>query len=140
MSALSEMLTAANAEGLSYAEIERRAGAAGFKLSHGTAHVYMTGRHGQVSRQYLEAFVAVFPALRLDDLARAAELPPDLGPYVAPDVASALSGPERDALDTIIKSMAAGKVEISPTQSDLALAAEARKAAASAARRSRKKS
>lgn len=155
MSALSEMLTAANRDGLPYTEIERRARDAGFKLSHGTAHVYMTGRHGTVSRKYLEAFVAVFPSLKLDELVAAAQLPPDLGPYVAPEVAAALSRSERDAIDTIIKSMASGKAvrlddatptiaeeepEIHPRgQSDPPAAGEPRGAAGQSARRRRAK-
>jgi hypothetical protein len=130
MSELSEMLTAANVDGLSYDQIEARARAAGFDLSHGTAHVYMSGRHRKVSRKYLEALVAVFPSLKLDELMRAAELPPDYGPYEPPEQASALSPQERDALNTIIKSMAQGKVSTAKPERHLGVAAHPRKGVA----------
>lgn len=119
------MLTAANIEGLSYAQIEARAAASGFKISHGTANVYMNGKHGRPNRRHLAALAAVFPSLKLADLLRAADLPPDYGPYEPPEEASALSRPERDALDTIIKAMARSRADL-PTKSEVALAGQKR--------------
>jgi hypothetical protein len=110
MSALSELLLQANAEGLSYQRIEDRARERGAQLSHGTAHKYMTGQHPpRAARDVLRAFTVVFPSLTMKALEAAADLPTDLGNYVPPAEANALTRKEREALNVLIRSIAQGR-------------------------------
>lgn len=117
MSALSELLQGANKESLSMQKITDRARTRGHDIGKDTIWKYMTGRHGKtVQREHLEALADVFPGVTLQSLEEAAKLPPDLGDYTPPPEARALSRDERDAVTTIIKSMARGKVQTGPRQ------------------------
>lgn len=119
MSALSELLTQANKEGLSLQKITDRMRERGHDIGKDTVWKYMTGRHSTVTTAYLRAFVDVFPSLNLAQLQRAAEVPRDLGEWEPPDEAHALDQREREALEILIKSMARGKapgVQAVPTR------------------------
>jgi hypothetical protein len=109
MSALSELLTQANKEGLSLQKITDRMRERGHDIGKDTVWKYMTGRHTVVTTAYLRAFVDVFPSLSLAALQRAADMPRDLGQWEPPDEAHALDQREREALEVLIRSMARGK-------------------------------
>lgn len=111
MSALSELLTRANKEGLSLQKITDQMRERGHDIGKDTVWKYMTGRHSTVTTAYLRAFVDVFPSLDLAALQRAAELPPELGEWQPPAEAAALTQRERDALEVLIRSMARRKAE-----------------------------
>lgn len=109
MSELSELLTRANTEELSVQRLTDQMRARGHTIGRDTVWRYLTGRHAGVSDDYLKAFVDVLPGLDLDELRRAAALPPDLGTWEPPAEARSLDQRERDALDVLIKSIARGK-------------------------------
>lgn len=105
MSALSDLLVNANAEGLSARSIARQAREAGYKINHDTAARYLRGDHGRPDEETLLAFASVLP-VRLNDLRAAAELPAEeTEPYRPPAEASRLSRRQRRAVDEIIRAM-----------------------------------
>lgn len=109
MSTLSDLLAQANADGLSTQRVTDLMRQRGHRIGRDTVWRYLTGRHTTVSDSYLRAFIDVFPGLDLNELRRAAEIPPDLGTWEPPAEAHTLNQREREALDVIIKSMARGK-------------------------------
>jgi transcriptional regulator with XRE-family HTH domain len=105
MSALSELLSGANAGGLSAREIARRAQESGFSLNHDTVARYLRGDHGRPDEPTLIAFSAVL-TLPLGRLRTAAGLPSEVvEPYVPPTEAGRLSRRQRKAVDEIIRAM-----------------------------------
>lgn len=146
MSALSELIQAANADDWSVDRMYARARELDLQVSRDAIWRYSSGRNRTVDEMVLRAFAAIFPALRIDDLMRAAQIPPRLGNWSPPKEANLLDEDERAALNTIIKSMAAGKSSVDlaagsgKTEAALRIAADTRPEAASASRRSRKKS
>lgn len=116
MSALSELLTNANTNGWSYEVIAEKAQERGHRLSRDTAWRYMTGRQREVAEQYLRALADVL-GLPWEAARQAAQLPADLGEYRPPAEANALSQPEREAVDLLIKAIARGRGAAGASQS-----------------------
>ena len=114
MSALSDLLSQANSDGLSTQRLTALMRERGHRIGRDTVWRYLTGRHTTVSDLYLRAFVDVLPRLHLDELRRVSAVPPDLGAWEPPPEAHALSQREREALDVLIKSMAQGKIAAPP--------------------------
>jgi transcriptional regulator with XRE-family HTH domain len=105
MSALSELLVRANANGLSARSIARQAQEAGFKINHDTAARYLRGDHGRPDEETLQAFANVLP-VRLSELRAAARLPAEeTEPYRPPVESSRLNRRQRRAVDEIIRAM-----------------------------------
>ena len=116
MSALSEVLVAANTERRSARAIARAARDKGHTLNHDTAARYLRGDHGVPDEATLVAFADVL-AVPLRDLRAAADLPAEsTAPYVPPPEASRLTRRQRRAVDEIIRSMLDGRAE-SPVRS-----------------------
>jgi hypothetical protein len=102
---LSEILVAANTDGLSARSIARQAQTRGFTLNHDTAARYLRGDHGRPDETTLRAFAAVLE-VSLQSLRAAADLPADeTEPYEPPAEASRLSRRQRRAVDEIIRAM-----------------------------------
>ncbi len=106
MSALSEILAAANAElGLSARGASRLALEQGLALNHDTAARYLRGDHGRPDEATLVALSTVF-RVPLAELRVAADLPADeTEPYVPPQEASRLTRRQRNAVDEVIRAM-----------------------------------
>jgi transcriptional regulator with XRE-family HTH domain len=105
MSALSDLLKAANANGGSARSIARSAKELGFTLNHDTAARYLRGDHGRPDEQTLVALGAVLD-VPIGQLRRAASLPSEqTEPYQPPAEASRLSRRQRRAVDEIIRAM-----------------------------------
>jgi transcriptional regulator with XRE-family HTH domain len=102
---LSELLQAANTEGLSARSIARQAQALGYSLNHDTAARYLRGDHGRPDEDTLLALASVLK-LPLAPLRKAAQLPSEVTePYRPPPEASRLSRRQRRAVDEIIRAM-----------------------------------
>jgi transcriptional regulator with XRE-family HTH domain len=105
MKRLSELLQAANTEGLSARSIARQAQALGYSLNHDTAARYLRGDHGRPDEDTLLALASVLK-LPLAPLRKAAQLPSEVTePYRPPPEASRLSRRQRRAVDEIIRAM-----------------------------------
>ena len=105
MTALSELLTSLNTDGLSARELSRRAQQAGHTLNHDTAARYLRGDHGRPDESTLVALAAVL-GTPLAGLRAAAGLPSELtSPYTPPPEASRLTRRQRLAVDEIIRAM-----------------------------------
>ena len=105
MKSLSELLQAANTEGLSARSIARQAQALGYSLNHDTAARYLRGDHGRPDEDTLLALASVLK-LPLAPLRKAAQLPSEVTePYRPPAEASRLSRRQRRAVDEIIRAM-----------------------------------
>src|SRR3954451_1717272 len=105
MSALSDLLVAANSAGLSARSLARRAQEAGYRINHDTAARYLRGDHGRPDEETLRAFGSVLP-VRLSELRTTAQLPAEVTePYRPPAEASRLSRRQRRAVDEIIRAM-----------------------------------
>jgi transcriptional regulator with XRE-family HTH domain len=105
VSALSEVLVAANRSGLSARGLARAARERGHSLNHDTAARYLRGDHGVPDEATLVAFADVL-AVPLRDLRAAADLPAETTePYVPPAEASRLTRRQRRAVDEIIRAM-----------------------------------
>jgi len=105
MTALSELLRAANQGRLSARAIAIRAREGGFTLNHDTAARYLRGDHGRPDEATLRAFAEVL-GIGLADLRRAAELPTEqTEAYQPPPEAARLSRRQRRAVDEIIRAM-----------------------------------
>jgi transcriptional regulator with XRE-family HTH domain len=102
---LSELLQAANTEGLSARAIARQAQTLGYSLNHDTAARYLRGDHGKPDEDTLLALASVLK-LPLAPLRKAAQLPSEVTePYRPPPEASRLSRRQRRAVDEIIRAM-----------------------------------
>jgi len=102
---LSELLQAANTEGLSARSIARQAQALGYSLNHDTAARYLRGDHGRPDEDTLLALASVLK-LPLAPLRKAAQLPSEVTePYRPPPEASRLSRRQRRAVDEVIRAM-----------------------------------
>lgn len=102
---LSELLNAANKNGLSARSIAREAKALNFSLNHDTAARYLRGDHGRPDEDTLVALSSVLE-IPLTRLRAAAELPSEVTePYRPPAEASRLSRRQRRAVDEIIRAM-----------------------------------
>jgi transcriptional regulator with XRE-family HTH domain len=134
MSALSDLLTASNREGLSARSIARNAQSLGYTLNHDTAARYLRGDHGRPDEVTLVALSQVL-GISLARLRTASSLPADsTEPYTPPAEASRLTRRQRRAVDEVIRAM------IEPTTrrgevAELAARRPAKKAAPRAARR-----
>jgi transcriptional regulator with XRE-family HTH domain len=134
MTALSDLLTASNREGLSARSIARNAQSLGFTLNHDTAARYLRGDHGRPDEVTLVALSQVL-GISLARLRTASSLPADsTEPYMPPAEASRLTRRQRRAVDEMIRAM------IEPTTrrgevADLAARRPAKKATPRAARR-----
>lgn len=105
MKSLSELLQAANTEGLSARSIARQAQSLGYSLNHDTAARYLRGDHGRPDEDTLLALASVLK-LPLAPLRKAAQLPSEVTePYRPPPEASRLSRRQRRAVDEIIRAM-----------------------------------
>ncbi|MDQ2836719.1 MAG: hypothetical protein M3Y42_09665 [Actinomycetota bacterium] len=105
MSALSELLNAANTERLSARELARRAREQDFTLNHDTAARYLRGDHGRPDEDTLMALAKVLE-VPLAKLRTAAELPSEVTePYRPPPESSRLNRRQRRAVDEIIRAM-----------------------------------
>jgi len=105
MSALSDLLNAANAGRLSARSLARTAQAAGFSLNHDTAARYLRGDHGRPDENTLLALSKVL-RIPMSRLRAAASLPADeTEPYRPPSESSRLSRRQRRAIDEIIRAM-----------------------------------
>ena len=105
MTALSELLSAANVNGWSTREVARRAEKNGHKLSQATANVYLAGRHGVPTESVLAAFSDVLN-IPIDKLRTAAGVPAGTGsPWTPPSEANRLDLRQRRALEELIRSM-----------------------------------
>ncbi|MCW2523673.1 MAG: hypothetical protein JWO63_2008 [Frankiales bacterium] len=105
MSALSDLLKAANDGGESARAIARSAKELGFSLNHDTAARYLRGDHGRPDEQTLVALAAVL-GVPIGQLRTAAGLPSEqTEPYLPPAEASRLSRRQRRAVDEIIRAM-----------------------------------
>jgi hypothetical protein len=134
MSALSDLLTASNRDGMSARSIARTAQSLGFTLNHDTAARYLRGDHGRPDEGTLVALSQVL-GISMARLRTAASLPSDAtDPYSPPAEASRLTRRQRRAVDEIIRAM------IEPTTrrgevADLASRRPVKKATPRAARR-----
>ena len=105
MSALSDVLTAANTGGLSARAVARLAQKRGYSLNHDTAARYLRGDHGRPDESTLLALAEVLD-VPLTALRAAAGLPSEeTDPYVPPLEANRLSRRQRRAVDEIIRAM-----------------------------------
>ncbi len=105
MTTLSELLNAANKDGLSARSIAREAQALDFSLNHDTAARYLRGDHGRPDEDTLVALSSVLN-VPLTQLRAAAELPSEVTePYQPPAEASRLNRRQRRAVDEIIRAM-----------------------------------
>jgi len=105
MSALSDLLSAANAGKLSARSIARAAQDRGFTLNHDTAARYLRGDHGRPDEPTLNAFSEVL-GVPMQKLRVAADLPAEeTAPYNPPPEASRLNRRQRKAVDEIIRAM-----------------------------------
>lgn len=105
MSALSELLNAANTERLSARSLARKARELKFTLNHDTAARYLRGDHGRPDEDTLMALSEVLD-VPLADLRTAAELPSEVTePYRPPPESSRLNRRQRRAVDEIIRAM-----------------------------------
>lgn len=105
MTALSDLLGAANDPQRSARAIAREARERGHSLNHDTAARYLRGDHGRPDEATLIALAEVLN-VPLARLRHAAGLPSELTePYVPPAEASRLSRRQRLAVDEIIRAM-----------------------------------
>lgn len=105
MTALSDLLTAANKAGLSARAIARTARDRGHSINHDTAARYLRGDHGRPDEATLVAFADVL-RIPLAKLRTAANLPAEqTAPYSPPPEASRLTRRQRRAVDEIIRAM-----------------------------------
>jgi transcriptional regulator with XRE-family HTH domain len=105
MTALSELLVARNAEGISARAVARRAQDLGHTLNHDTAARYLRGDHGVPDEATLIALAAVL-RVPLRELREAANLPSETTtPYLPPPEASRLTRRQRRAVDEVIRAM-----------------------------------
>jgi transcriptional regulator with XRE-family HTH domain len=105
MSRLSDVIGAANKEGISARELARRARERGHSLNHDTAARYVRGDHGTPDEATLIALADVL-GIPLSRLRAAANLPAEITePYTPPAEASRLTRRQRRAVDEIIRSM-----------------------------------
>jgi transcriptional regulator with XRE-family HTH domain len=105
MTALSELLSSSNTDGVSARSLARSAQALGFSLNHDTAARYLRGDHGRPDEDTLRAFSQVL-GISLAALREAADLPSEeIEPYVPPAEASRLTRRQRRAVDEIIRAM-----------------------------------
>jgi transcriptional regulator with XRE-family HTH domain len=105
VSNLSDLLQAANSDGLSARTIARNAQALGFSLNHDTAARYLRGNHGRPDEATLVALSKVLK-VPLTKLRTAASLPAEeTEPYRPPAEASRLNRRQRRAVDEIIRAM-----------------------------------
>lgn len=105
MTALSDVLVAANVGARSARAIARAAQESGHSLNHDTAARYLRGDHGTPDEATLLAFADVLK-VPLRELRAAAELPSEsTAPYVPPAEASRLTRRQRRAVDEVIRAM-----------------------------------
>lgn len=105
MTALSDLLSAANKSGLSARAIARAAQQRGHSINHDTAARYLRGDHGRPDEATLVAFADVF-RIPLGKLRVAADLPAEqTAPYQPPPESSRLTRRQRRAVDEIIRAM-----------------------------------
>jgi hypothetical protein len=105
MTALSDLLGAANKAGLSARAIARSARERGHSINHDTAARYLRGDHGRPDEATLVAFADVL-RLPLAKLRIAADLPAEqTAPYSPPPESSRLTRRQRRAVDEIIRAM-----------------------------------
>jgi hypothetical protein len=124
MSALSNLLSAANTSSMSGRSIAREARERGHTLNHDTAARYLRGAHGVPDESTLLAFADVLD-VPLAQLREAADLPfESTTPYDPPAEASRLTRRQRRAVDEIIRAMLEPSAE-SPTGRDRLRAAPA---------------
>lgn len=121
VTALSDLLAAANQGRRSARALAREARERGHTLNHDTAARYLRGDHGVPDEATLLAFADVL-GLELRDLRAAADLPTDsTETYLPPPEASRLTRRQRRAVDEIIRAMvepvrAAGDVHHLPAR------------------------
>jgi transcriptional regulator with XRE-family HTH domain len=116
MSALSDLLTEANAGKLSARSLARAAQAAGFSLNHDTAARYLRGDHGRPDEATLLALSKVL-RIPLNRLRAAASLPAEVTePYRPPAESSRLNRRQRRAIDEIIRAMLEGQPAAKPDE------------------------
>lgn len=105
VTALSELLGAANGSQRSARALAREARERGHTLNHDTAARYLRGDHGVPDEATLRAFADVLE-VPLRDLRLAADLPAEsTDAYVPPPEASRLTRRQRRAIDEIIRAM-----------------------------------
>ena len=105
MSALSELLVAANTPGRSARALSRAAQERGHTLNHDTAARYLRGDHGVPDEATLVALAEVLD-VPLKRLRAAADLPSEsVDPYLPPPESRRLSRRQRRAVDEIIRAM-----------------------------------
>jgi len=105
MSAISDLLVAANGHRRSARAIARDAQDRGYSLNHDTAARYMRGDHGLPDETTLQALADVL-GVPMTKLRAAAGLPSEIAtPYVPPDEANRLNRRQRRAVDEIIRAM-----------------------------------
>lgn len=105
VTALSDLLVAANKARLSARAVARTAQERGHSLNHDTAARYLRGDHGVPDEATLVALSDVL-GVPMRDLRAAADLPSETtSPYVPPSEASRLTRRQRRAVDEIIRAM-----------------------------------
>lgn len=105
MTALSDLLIAANKSRLSARGLARRAQELGHSLNHDTAARYLRGDHGVPDEATLVALSEAL-GVSMRQLRLAANLPADVTtPYVPPSEASRLTRRQRRAVDELIRAM-----------------------------------
>jgi len=105
MSAISDLLVAANGQRRSARAIARAAQERGYSLNHDTAARYMRGDHGLPDETTLEALAGVL-GVPMTKLRAAAGLQSEIAtPYVPPAEANRLNRRQRRAVDEIIRAM-----------------------------------
>lgn len=105
MTALSQLLSSANIDGLSARQLAINARALGYTLNHDTAARYLRGDHGRPNENTLIALAEVLP-VPLEKLRKAAKLPAEVTePYHPPAESSRLNRRQRRAIDEVIRSM-----------------------------------
>lgn len=110
MTALSELLAAANTQAWSTREIARRAEKNGHMLAQPTVSKYIGGRHGRPTEAVLAAFSDVLK-IPIDELREAAGVPAGAeSPWTPPSEANRLDLRQRRALEELIRSMVASEI------------------------------
>jgi transcriptional regulator with XRE-family HTH domain len=137
VSRLSEVISAANKDGVSARGLARRAQERGHSLNHDTAARYLRGDHGTPDEATLVALSDVL-GIPMTRLRAAADLPSETTtPYVPPAEASRLTRRQRRAVDEVIRAMidTRGRTAAGPRQDAVDL--DARREAAKSRRAAR---
>lgn len=109
MTALSDLLNQRLPDGWSADQVVAAAERAGHSINRATVYDYLGGRHAKVpSEAVLQAFAAALPGTTIEQLRGAADVPTgEREPYVPPPEAHRLNRRQREAINELIRAIAA---------------------------------